>query len=159
MYRSIVKRQMKRVVFNHLLVAVLAVFTVLTSCSGNSSSRTSTKSTSDTLTMKGTTYVNNDAMNKPNVISIETVGVFGFVDSDTVAILFPYFIDTKELGTTLFGTSIQMSGVYKRIGSTITIHFKLNEKEENPEVFVLQVKDDGKTLQGEHGERFNKVDK
>ncbi len=147
MYRSIAKRKMKRIVFNYLAVAVLIVLTALTSCGGKS-------------TMKGTTYVNSNAENKPMVFMTGTVGVFEFVDDNRVDILFPHAIDTKNMGGTIgISSELWVGGEYERSGSKITIRFKLNKDQAEPGVLEVEVKDDGKTLLGEQGERFNKMNK
>ena len=140
---------MKRVIFNYLVVAVLTVLTALTSCGGTSTS-----------TMKGTTYVNRNAEDKPMVFMTGTVGVLEFADDKKVDILFPYAIDTKGLGSTIgISRELWIGGEYERTGSKITIRFKLNKDQVEPGVLEVEVKDDGKTLFGKQGERFNKIDK
>jgi len=114
--------------------------------------------------MKGITYVNRNAKDKPMVFMTETVGVLKFVDNNTVAILFPYAIDTKNFEVkgsypVAISRELTIQGSYEKIGSTITIRFKLNDKQEEPGVLKVQVKDDGKTLLGDQGECFNKIDK
>lgn len=146
MYRSIAKRQMKKVVFNYLVVAVIAVLAVLTSCSGPP-------------TMKGTTYVNSNAENKPMTFTTGTVGVFDFVDDNNVNILFPYAIDIQMESGIKISSEMRISGEYKRSRNTITIRFKLKEDQEEPGVLEVEVKDDGKTLLGKQGEVFNKIEK
>gem|GEM_PF-1147250 len=142
---------MKRLIFNYLAVAALAALTALTSCSGTS--------------MKGTTYVNSSAANKPMVFETETAGVLKFVDNKKVDILFPYAIDTKNfqvqgsIGGSGVSSELWVPGEYKKNGSTITVSFKLSKDQKEPGVLEVQVKDDGKTLVGEQGESFNKIDK
>jgi hypothetical protein len=138
---------MKRAVFSYLVVVVLTVLTALTSCS-------------DTSTMKGTTYINSNAENKPMFFATETVGVLEFVGDNKVDILFPYAIDKENIKSTIrVSSELWVPGEYKRTGNTITIHLKLNKDQEKPVVLEVQVKDDGKTLLGGHGARFNKIDK
>ena len=147
MYRLIAKRQMKRVVFNYLVV-VFAVLTTLTSCS------------SGTPSMKGITYVNSNAKDKPMVFMTETVGVLEFVDDNKVDILFPYAIDTENFGSGIsISRELWISGEYERNGSKITVRFKLNKDQEESGVLEFQVKDEENTLLGEQGESFNKIDK
>ena len=154
MYRLIVKRQMKRVV---LVVAVLTVLVVLTSCGGKS---TSGQSTSGQSTMKGTTYVNSNAEKKPMFFMTETIGVLEFVDDKKVEILFPYAIDTKSIESPVsISSELWVSGEYERIGNKITISVKLTKDQEKPGIFEFQLQEDGKTLLGEQGRRFNKFDK
>jgi len=130
-------------------VASLAVVVMFVACSS-------------TPTMKGTTYVNNNAKNKPMVFMTETVGVLEFVDDKKVDILFPYAIDTESLGGSSgirISSELWISGEYERIGNTITIHFKLSESQEEPGELKVEVKDEGKTLLGKEGQSFNKIDK
>ncbi|MDR1582336.1 MAG: hypothetical protein LBS55_03600, partial [Prevotellaceae bacterium] len=81
-------KTMKRRILIGLTIAsiVCAIPVLITGCIKNTS------------TMKGTTYVNRNAENKPLAFMIETVGVFKFVDDNKVNILFPYAIDTKDIG-------------------------------------------------------------
>lgn len=111
-----------------------------------------------TSTMKGATYVNDNAERKPMVFMTGTVGVLKFVDNNRVDILFPYAIDTEKMESSIsIGSEIWISGEYGRIGNIITIRFKLNEDQDEPGILEIEVKDDGKTLLGENDERFNKL--
>ena len=134
---------MKKIVFNYLMVAVLAI---LTSCSGTS--------------MKGTTYVNDNAKNEPMVFGTETVGVLKFVDDNKVDILFPYAIDTRNNESSIrISSELWIGGEYERTKNTITISFKLNENQIQPGTLEVQVKDDGKTLCNSQGVCFKKIEK
>lgn len=134
------------------LTIAMAVLTALTSCSGTS-------------TMKGTTYVNSNAENKPMNFMTENVGVLEFTDDKKVDILFPYAIDTKgmevkgTMASGLLSSELWISGEYEKAGTKITIRFKLREDQKDSGVLEVQIKDDGKTLLGNEGERFNKVNK
>jgi hypothetical protein len=111
----------------------------------------------DTNTMKGTTYVNDNAEHKPMVFMIETVGELEFVDGSKVNILFPYAIDTEAMESRIgISSELRILGEYERNGNAITIRFKLNEKQKDAGVLEVEIKEDGRTLLGEHGERFNK---
>ena len=145
---------MKRVVLNVLAgTLVVALFSACGSGSGSGGK--------NMPTMKGTTYVNSNAKDEPMVFVTETVGVLEFGDDNKVEILFPYAIDTKNFSGSGFSISRELwiSGEYEISGSTITIRFKLNESQEEPGVLEVQLKDDAKTLLGNQGESFNKMDK
>jgi len=147
MYRSIAKKQMKRVVFNYLIVAVFTVLTALTSCGGKS-------------TMKDTTYFNSNPEKTPMAFMTKTVGVLEFVDNKKVEICFPYAIDTENMkGNIGVSSELWVPGEYKRVGNAITVHFKLSKDQKEPVVLEFQVKDEGKFLLGEQSERFDKIDR
>jgi len=105
-----------------------------------------------TNSLKGKTFVTRNAKDAPSFFLIENVGVFEFVDDNSVGILFPYVLNIAGASRELM-----IPGEYERIENSITIRFKLNKDQESPAVLKLQVVDGGETLLGENGERFEKV--